>query len=48
VASFLNYIINDEEVEITGEDGLNALKMVLAANKSSKEQVPISLDEIND
>lgn len=44
--SFLNSIINDENVEITGEDGLNALKMVLAANRSSKEHVPISLDEI--
>ncbi|RBQ24107.1 UDP-N-acetylglucosamine 3-dehydrogenase [Candidatus Methanobinarius endosymbioticus] len=48
VASFLNSILNDEEVEITGEDGLNALKMVLAANKSSKKQIPISLDDIND
>jgi len=46
IASFLNSIINDKEVEITGEDGLNALKMVLAANRSSKEQVPIRLDEI--
>ena len=46
IASFLNSIINDNEVEITGEDGLNALKMVLAANRSSKEHVPIRLDEI--
>jgi len=46
ITSFINSIINDEEPEITGEDGLNALKMVLAANKSSKEQVPISLNEI--
>jgi len=46
IKSFLNSIINDEDPEITGEDGLNALKMVLAANKSSKEHVPISLDEI--
>jgi UDP-N-acetylglucosamine 3-dehydrogenase len=46
ISSFLNSIINDEEVEITGEDGLHALKMVLAANKSSKEHLPIKLDEI--
>jgi len=46
ITSFLNSIINDETPEITGEDGLNALKMVLAANKSSKEHAPISLDEI--
>ncbi|KZX15010.1 scyllo-inositol 2-dehydrogenase [Methanobrevibacter cuticularis] len=46
IKSFINSIINDEEPEITGEDGLNALKMVLAANKSSKKQVPVSLDEI--
>jgi len=46
IASFLNSIINDKELEITGEDGLNALKMVLAANRSSKEHVPIRLDEI--
>ena len=47
ITSFLNSIINDEEPEITGKDGLNALKMVLAAKKSSKDQVPIKLDEIN-
>jgi len=46
IFSFLNSIINNEEVEITGEDGLHALKMVLAANKSSKEHIPIKLDEI--
>lgn len=34
-------------MEITGEDGLNALKMVLAANMSSKEQLPVKLDELN-
>ena len=45
--SFLNSIINDEPVEISGEDGLNALKMVLAANKSSKEDVPVALEEIS-
>jgi UDP-N-acetylglucosamine 3-dehydrogenase len=47
ITSFLNSIINDEDPEITGEDGLNALKMVLAAKMSSKEHSPIRLDEIN-
>ena len=44
--SFLNAVVNDEEPEITGEDGLKALKMVIAANKSSKEHKPISLNEL--
>lgn len=46
IKSFLDSIINNEEPEISGEDGINALKMVLAANKSSKEHIPITLDEI--
>lgn len=45
--SFLERVVNDEEPEITGEDGLKALKMVLAANKSSKEHIPINLEQIN-
>ena len=44
--SFLNSVVNDEEPEITGEDGLKALKMVIAANRSSKEHKPISFDEL--
>ena len=44
LSSFLNCVINDTEPEITGEDGLKALKMVLAANKSSKEHIPINLE----
>ena len=44
--SFLECIVNGEKPVITGEDGLNALRMVLAANKSSKEHVPIPLDKI--
>ena len=44
--SFLNAVVNGEEPEITGEDGLKALKMVIAANKSSKEHKPISFDEL--
>lgn len=46
LASFLNAIVNNTEPEITGEDGLKALKMVIAANKSSKEHKPISFDEL--
>ena len=44
--SFLECVVNNKTPVITGEDGLNALKMVLAANKSSKEHTPISLDKI--
>lgn len=44
--SFINSVRNNETPEITGEDGLHALKMVLAANKSSKTDAPVSLDEI--
>ena len=44
--SFLECIVNGEKPVITGEDGLKALRMVLAANKSSKEHVPIPLDKI--
>ena len=46
IKSFLECVANNEKPVITGEDGLNALRMVLAANKSSKEHVPISLDKI--
>jgi len=38
--------MNGEEPEITGEDGLKALKMVIAANQSSKEHKPISFEEL--
>jgi UDP-N-acetylglucosamine 3-dehydrogenase len=44
--SFLNAVVNGEEPEITGEDGLKALKMVIAANRSSKEHKPISFEEL--
>ena len=44
--SFLNAVMNGEEPEITGEDGLKALKMVIAANRSSKEHKPISFEEL--
>ena len=46
--SYLNAVVNEEEPEITGEDGLKALKLVIAANMSSKEHRPISLDELEE
>jgi UDP-N-acetylglucosamine 3-dehydrogenase len=46
LSSFLECVVNNEKPVITGEDGLNALRMVLAANKSSKEHIPIPLDKI--
>ncbi|MDR1819619.1 MAG: Gfo/Idh/MocA family oxidoreductase [Methanobrevibacter sp.] len=46
IKSFLNTVRTDTEPAITGEDGINALKMVLAANKSSKEQMPINISDI--
>ncbi|WP_295723081.1 Gfo/Idh/MocA family protein [uncultured Methanobrevibacter sp.] len=46
LSSFLNAVKNNEKPVITGEDGLNALKMVIAANKSSKSKQPISFEEM--
>lgn len=45
--SFLEAVVNETEPVITGEDGLNALKMVIAATRSSKQHKPISFDEFN-
>lgn len=42
--SFLNAVIMDEKPKITGEDGIHALKTVLAAMKSAKEKVPVKID----
>lgn len=44
--SFINSVLNNEEPVITGEDGLYALKMVIAAQKSSEEQKPINFDNL--
>lgn len=44
--SFLNAVIEGHEPVITGEDGLNALKMVIAATQSSKQHKPISFKEL--
>ena len=44
--SFLTSVVEEKEPTITGEDGLKALKMVIAANRSSKDHRPISLNEL--
>ena len=44
--SFLSCIVNDEEPKITGEDGIHALKVVLAAMKSAKSKNPINMNEV--
>lgn len=43
--SFLSAIINNEEPKITGEDGVHALKVVLAAMKSAKYRKPVNMNE---
>ena len=46
--SFLEAVINETKPVISGEDGLNALKMVIAATKSSKEHKPINFNELDE
>lgn len=41
--AFLSAIAHDEEPKITGEDGIHALKVVLAAMKSAKSNTPINM-----
>lgn len=43
--SFLHSIINDEKPKITGEEGIYALKVVLAAMKSAKDNSPVKINE---
>lgn len=45
--SFLEAVDEGKDPVITGEDGLNALKMVIAASKSSRAHKPISFDELD-
>ena len=40
----MNSIIDDEKPKITGEDGMHALKVVLAAMESAKGKVPVDLE----
>ena len=46
LSSFVETVSTGGEPVISGEDGLDALKMVLAANKSSKEHIPIAFKDI--
>ena len=46
--SFLNSVNEGKDPIITGEDGYNALKMVIAATRSSKEHKPINFNEIKE
>ena len=41
--SFLSSVTNDEKPQITGADGIHALKVVLASMKSAKEKLVVDL-----
>ena len=43
--SFLSCVVNDEEPRITGEDGIHALKVVLAAMKSAQKKIVVNMNE---
>jgi len=43
--AFLSAIENSQQPKITGEDGIHALKVVLAAMKSAKSKKPINMNE---
>jgi len=43
VMSFVNAVANDTPVEVTGEDGLAALEVTLAAYESAKRKEPVKL-----
>lgn len=44
IKSFIRSIIDDKEPAVTGQDGLSAVRAVIAANKSIKTGVPVELD----
>ena len=44
--AFFKTILNNEEVPVSGQDGLEAMKIALAAKKSVQENRPIALPEI--
>ncbi len=43
IKSFISSVMNDEEPEITGEDGIYALRVVLAAMKSARDHTPVKI-----
>ena len=45
LSSFLSSIINDETPAITGEDGIYALKGVLAAMESARKEIPVKVND---
>ncbi|MBM4241648.1 MAG: Gfo/Idh/MocA family oxidoreductase [Euryarchaeota archaeon] len=45
ISSFLSCLINDHDPKITGEDGVYALKVVLAAMESARKNSPIKINE---
>ncbi|MBD3289037.1 inositol 2-dehydrogenase [candidate division KSB1 bacterium] len=45
--AFIQSLLEDTEPPVTGEDGLKAVQMGLAANKSLKEGRPVKLEEIS-
>jgi len=45
LSSFLHSIINDETPAITGEDGIYALKGVLAAMESARREIPVKIND---
>jgi len=45
--AFFNSIQNNEDVVVSGEDGLKSMKIALAAKKSVKEKRPVLVKEIN-
>ena len=47
MSSFFESIQSGEELPVTGEDGLEAMKIALAALKSVKENRPVKLSEVN-
>ena len=46
MGSFFQSIQNNEEVQVSGQDGLEAMKIALAAKRSIQENKPIAIDDI--
>jgi myo-inositol 2-dehydrogenase/D-chiro-inositol 1-dehydrogenase len=46
LAAFLDALRTNKAMPITGEDGLQAMLMALAANKSMIENRPVRIDEV--